>query len=51
MLAGEKWLQFEFAALVELDLIRQWLAPSVSGLNDRYTPVSGHQADTMSRGR
>jgi len=37
MLTGEKWLQFEFAAPVELDLMRQWLALSLSGLNDRFT--------------
>jgi len=42
MRAGEKSLQFEFAAPVELDLIGLWMALSVRGLNDRFTLESGH---------
>ena len=43
MLTEEKWLQFEFAAPVELDLIRQWLALSVGCLSDRYTLKTGQE--------
>ena len=43
------FIEFERPLPVKADV--QILTLEISLPSDRYTPVSGHQADTMSRGR